>query len=338
MTRHAAAPGRVNLIGDHTDYTGGLVLPMAINRYTTIRGDVGGVSVQLTSNDEPEVLDLPLRIDRPQDATPAWAKYVAGVIAEMSPECGFKGDVATTIPIGAGLSSSAALEVAVALALGFSGSVLELAQLCQRAENRATGLPSGIMDQLAIAAGVAGHALMIDCTNLTVTPVAMPSDVEVVVQFIAHRRLVGSPYADRVAECAAAERAIGPLRLATLADADTIDDAVVRARARHVISENRRVTQFVEALDARTIGDAGQLMVASHNSLRDLYQTSTPAMDEAVERLVHTRGVYGARMTGGGFGGCVVALAEPGALTNGWIVQAVAGAAAFDGDNQDREE
>lgn len=338
MTRHAAAPGRVNLIGDHTDYTGGLVLPMAINRYTTIRGDVGGVSVQLTSNDEPEVLDLPLRIDRPQDATPAWAKYVAGVIAEMSPECGFKGDVATTIPIGAGLSSSAALEVAVALALGFSGSVLELAQLCRRAENRATGLPSGIMDQLAIAAGVAGHALMIDCTNLTVTPVAMPSDVEVVVQFIAHRRLVGSPYADRVAECAAAERAIGPLRLATLADADTIDDAVVRARARHVISENRRVTQFVEALDARTIGDAGQLMVASHNSLRDLYQTSTPAMDEAVERLVHTRGVYGARMTGGGFGGCVVALAEPGALTNGWIVQAVAGAAAFDGDNQDREE
>ncbi len=338
MNRRAVAPGRVNLIGDHTDYTGGLVLPMAIDRYTEIRGVVTGNRVQLISTDESEPVDLPLRIDRPSDATPAWAKYVAGVIAETEPHIGLHGSIETTIPIGAGLSSSAALEVAVALALGFVGSPLELAQLCQRAENRATGLPSGIMDQLAIAAGVADHALLIDCTKLTVTPVALPANVEIVVQFIAHRRLVGSPYADRVAECSAAERLIGPLREATAIQARSIKDPVIRARALHVIGENERVLQFVAAIAARSIGDAGELMNASHNSLRDLYETSTPAMDAAVATLTHTPGVYGARMTGGGFGGCVVALAQPGAVSDGWVVRAVDGAAAFDEDQPQQEE
>ncbi|MCE9621388.1 MAG: galactokinase [Actinomycetia bacterium] len=338
MNRRVVAPGRVNLIGDHTDYTGGLVLPMAIDRYTEILGRVGGTRVRLTSSDEDEPVDLPLTLDRPQDATPAWAKYAAGVIAEMSPRGGFQGTVATSIPIGAGLSSSAALEVAVAMALGFVGSPLELAQLCQRAENRATGLPSGIMDQLAIAAGVAEHALLIDCTTLSVAPIALPAGVEIVVQFIAHRKLVGSPYADRVAECAAAERVIGPLRRATTAQARAIDDPVVRARALHVIGENERVVQFVAALAAGSVSDAGALMVASHNSLRDMYQTSTAAMDAAVEALVRLPGVHGARMTGGGFGGCVVALAEPGAVTDGWVVRAVDGASAFDGEPAREEE
>lgn len=330
MNRRVVAPGRVNLIGDHTDYTGGLVLPMAIDRYTEVRGGVGGARVKLTSLDEQEPLDLPLRIDQPQKATPAWAKYVAGVVAEMSPPIGFRGTVTTNIPIGAGLSSSAALEVAVALALGFVGSPLALAQVCQRAENRATGLPSGIMDQLAISAGVAEHALLIDCSELTVTPVALPADVEIVVQFIAHRSLVGSPYADRVAECAAAAALIGPLRQATTAQARSIPDSRVRARALHVIGENQRVLDFVAAVTAGSVGDAGDLMVASHKSLRDLYETSTPAMDAAVDALIRTPGVYGARMTGGGFGGCVVALAEPGAVADGWVVRAVDGAAAFD--------
>lgn len=338
MSRRTVAPGRVNLIGDHTDYTGGLVLPMAIDRYTDIRGVLGGDRVRLTSTDEPEPVDLPLRIENPHDATPAWAKYVAGVITEMNPSQGVRGRVETSIPIGAGLSSSAALEVAVALTLGFRGSALELAQLCQRAENRATGLPSGIMDQLAIAAGVADHALLIDCAELSVTPVALPADVEVVVQFVAHRRLVGSPYADRVAECAAAERLIGPLRAATAVRANTIEDPVVQARALHVIGENERVREFVAALSARSMRDAGDLMVASHNSLRDLYQTSTPAMDAAVDALSRMPGVYGARMTGGGFGGCVVALAEPGAITDGWVVRAVGGAAVVDGEPPQQEE
>jgi galactokinase len=316
----------VNLIGDHTDYTGGLVLPMAIDRWTEIRGTTQADRIVLTSVDEPTPVELPLRVDRPQDTSPAWGTYVAGVVAELQPTRGLAANVTTTIPIGAGLSSSAALEVAVALALGYDGPRLELAQLCQRAENRASGVPSGIMDQLAIASGVAGHALLIDCGELTVAPIAMPESVEVVVQFIAHRTLVGSPYADRVAECAAAEQLIGPLRHASLSDVARIADPTVRARAGHVVSENQRVRDFAAAIQAGSLVAAGALMVASHDSLRDLYQTSTPVMDEAVERLLVQPGVYGARMTGGGFGGCVVALTEQGALREGWIVRAVDGA------------
>jgi galactokinase len=320
------APGRVNLIGDHTDYTGGLVMPMAVDRYTEITGAAGGDRVLLTSADEPDPVELPLRIDRPEAVTPAWGKYVAGVVAELQLVEGFRGHVTTDIPIGGGMSSSHALEVAVALALGFDGSVTELAQLTQRAENRASGVPTGIMDQLSIAAGVAGHALLIDCGELTVAPVPVPDDLEVVVQFIAHRTLVGSAYAERVAECARAETIIGPLREATVDLAATIDDPVVRARAMHVTSENARVRDFAAALAGGDLRHAGQLMMESHVSLRDLYATSTPAMDAAVEALVATPGVYGARMTGGGFGGCVVALTEPGVLTEGWIVRAVDGA------------
>ncbi len=324
---HVVAPGRVNLIGDHTDYTGGLALPMAIDRYTQIRGTREGDRVWLSSLDEPAPVDLPLSISRPQDAEPEWGKYVAGVVSEMRRPHGFHGHVTTDIPLGAGLSSSAALEIAVALAVGFEGTHLQLAQLCQRAENRASGVPSGIMDQLTIAAGVAGHALMMDCGELTVTPVALPHGIEIVVQFIAQRTLVGSPYADRVAQCAAAERAIGPLRHATAAQAKSIADPVVRARAMHVTSENRRVIDFADAIAAGDLTEAGRLMVRSHESLRDDYATSTPTMDEAAATTAATPGVYGARITGGGFGGCIVALTEPGALTTGWVVQAVAGAA-----------
>jgi galactokinase len=324
------APGRVNLIGDHTDYTGGLVMPMAIDRYTEIDGTRSGDRVQLTSFDEPDPVDLPLQIERPQDVEPAWGKYVAGVVAEMQPALGFTGRVSTDIPIGAGLSSSAALEVAVALALGHRSSALDLAQLCQRAENRASGVPSGIMDQLAIAAGVKGNALMIDCGELTVSPVPLPRDVEIVVVFVAQRTLVGSPYADRVAECAAAEAIIGPLRHASTEQARSIDDPVVRMRAMHVTSENRRVVSFADALRASDLTAAGALMVESHESLRLLYDTSTAVMNQAVTELCAVPGVYGARMTGGGFGGCVVALTEPGALSRGWVVQAVDGACVIE--------
>ena len=323
--RIARAPGRVNLIGDHTDYTGGLVFPMAVDRWTEIIFEADD-RVELTSADEPDAVSLPLRVEDPTAVSPSWGKYVAGVVSEMAPAHGIRGHVTTTIPIGGGMSSSHALEVAVALALGFEGSVVELAQLTQRAENRASGVPTGIMDQFSIAGGVAGHALLMDCGALTITPVPMPDDVEVVVQFIAHRTLVGSAYADRVAECATAEAIIGPLRTATGDAAASIDDAIVRRRAMHVVAENQRVLAFADALRAGDLASAGALMVASHESLRDLYETSTPVMDAAVERTCATPGVYGARMTGGGFGGCIVALAEPGALREGWVVHAVDGA------------
>lgn len=328
--RIARAPGRVNLIGDHTDYTGGLVMPMAIDRWTDV-SFMSSDRIHLTSADEQLPVTLPLIVGDPRSVSPAWGRYVAGVVSEMRPIRGIDGHIVTTIPIGGGMSSSHALQVAVALALGFEGSAVDLALLTQRAENRASGVPTGIMDQLSIVSGVAGHALLMDCGTLTVQPVLMPEGVDVVVQFIAQRTLVGSAYGERVSQCATAEQQIGPLRTATIAEAERIADPLIRRRALHVVNENQRVRGFATALAARDLVAVGELMVASHASLRDLYETSTPQMDEAVQRLVRVPGVHGARMTGGGFGGCVVALAEPGALSEGWVVRAVDGARLLPG-------
>ena len=327
MTGLARAPGRVNLIGDHTDYTGGLVFPMAIDRWTEIEYTTGGDRVVLVSADEPEPVsfELPVVVD-PATVLPGWGRYVAAVAAELGATTGIRGSVSTDIPVGAGLSSSAALEVAAGLALGHSGTALDLARVGQRAEHRATGVPCGIMDQLCIAAAVEGHAVLIDCTTFEITPSPVPDDVEIVIRFIAQRTLEGSEYGERVAQCAAAEAAIGPLRSATLDDTIAIDDPIVRARARHVITENQRVREFAAALAAGDYRTAGDVMIDGHRSLRDDFATSTPVMDAAVEQLRTSRGVFGARMTGGGFGGCVVALCEPGAAVEGWIVRPVGGA------------
>jgi len=252
---------------------------------------------------------------------------VAGVVAEVRPDEGATGTVATTLPVGAGLSSSAALEVAVALALGFTGPPVELAQVCQRAEHAASGVPSGIMDQLASAAGVAGSALLIDCTTLERTPVPLPTDVEVVVVHSGEARaLAGSAYAERRRQCEAAEEVIGPLPSAPLDAVAAIDDPVVRRRARHVVTENARVRQAAAALAAGDPAAAGRAMVASHASLRDDFEVSTPALDRLVAELAATPGVFGARLTGAGFGGCAVALTRPGAVDRGWVVRAVDGA------------
>ncbi len=324
------APGRVNLIGDHTDYTGGLVFPMAIDRGTTIRYTPGTDRVVLTSDADPEPIEFTLPVEaEPGTVTPVWGRYVAAMAAELSASTGIHGTVSSDIPAGAGLSSSAALECAVGLALGSDGTPTDLALAAQRAEHAATGVPTGIMDQLCIAAATAGHATMIDCHTLDITQVPVPGEVDVVVEFIAHRTLVGSAYADRVAECARAESVIGPLRAATLDDISRarhhLDDIAWR-RARHVVTENERVRAFASALDGGDYDRAGRLMDASHASLRSDFETSTPDMDAAVERLSTTAGVFGARMTGGGFGGCVVALCQPGALDSGWVVHAARGA------------
>jgi galactokinase len=311
MTIRAWAPGRVNLMGDHTDHTGGLVLPMAIDLGTSVTGQRGGEVVDLRSPVEAGAAVVPLDVADPSSITPGWARYVAGVVAELGAAVGFVGTVGTTLPVGAGLSSSAALEVAVALALGFEGSALDLARLCQRAEQRASGVPCGIMDQLASAAGVAGHALRIDCTSFDVRPVPIPDDIEVAAVDSGQRRsLVTSAYADRAAACRAAEAVIGPLRFATVDDLAGLGDDVLRRRTRHVITENARVDQLADALascDRVSLADA---LSRSHASLRDDFEISTSVMDELVDRLVQTPGVIGARLTGGGFGGCVVALTE----------------------------
>ncbi len=330
MHVRATAPGRVNLIGDHTDYLGGLALPMAVDLATTVTAEVGGDRVVLRSDQQPGTVDLPIcdPLEALEPATmPGWARYVAGVVAEVAPASGLVGKVSSTVPVGAGLSSSAALEVAVALALGFRGSPLELAAACQHAEQLAAGVPCGIMDQLASAAGVTGHALLIDFSTLEVTPVPLPTGVEVVVVHSGQARtLAGSAYAERRAACEAAEALIGPLRKASETDVSRLTDPVLARRARHVVTECSRVREMAAALGAGDPVTAGQAMVASHDSLRDDFEVSTPALDALVERLVATDGVFGARLTGAGFGGCAVALCEPGALEEGWRVEAAPGA------------
>ncbi len=328
MTRVTAqAPGRVNLIGDHTDYTGGLVLPMAIDWVTTVSLERGGRAVELTSSAEPQPAVVAVDGADPSTIEPSWARYVAGVVAVLRPRVGGTGTVETQLPVGAGLSSSAALEVAVALALGFEGTPLQLAQACQEAEHQAAGIPSGIMDQLASAAGVAGCALLIDCTSLEVTPVPVPETVEVVVVDSGERRaLASSAYAERRRQCEAAAALIGPLRQASLTVVELIDDPTLSRRARHVVTENARVDALARALAAGDMAGAGALMTESHASLRDDFEVSTPGLDRLVEELCATDGVYGARLTGGGFGGCVVALTAPGAVAEGWHFRPARGA------------
>ncbi len=324
----AAAPGRVNLIGDHTDYTGGLVFPMAIDRGTTVELDRGGDRLELVSADE----DQPARLALDQESAPwlvepAWARYVAGVVAVVQPSTGGVGVIRTDLPIGAGLSSSAALEVATALALGFEGTPLELALACQKAEQLASGVPSGIMDQLASAAGVEGHALQIDCTTLEVTPVPVPAGADIVVVDSGQRRaLATSAYALRRSQCEQAEALVGPLREADLVAVEKIPQEDLRRRARHVVSENERVRRFAAAFRSGDLVEAGRLMIESHASLRDDFEVSTPVLDRLVEHLVAQPGVYGARLTGAGFGGCGVVLAEAGTPIDGWRVRPAAGA------------
>jgi galactokinase len=260
-------------------------------------------------------------------AAPGWARYVAGVVEVLRPDVGGTGTVSTTLPIGAGLSSSAALEVALALALGFEGSALQLAELCQRAEHAAWGVRTGILDQLAIASGRAGHALLLDCGTLEVTPVAVPEGAEILVLDSGQRRSVAaSAYAERRAQCEAAAAVVGPLRDASATDVEGLADPVLRRRARHVVSENARVSDFADRLRVGDLAAAGELMGESHASLRDDFEVSTRALDDLVERVTSIPGVHGARMTGAGFGGCVVALAETGSAAPGWRMQPADGA------------
>lgn len=285
------APGRVNLIGDHTDHEGGLALPMAVQLGTTLVYRREGDSVELTSDAEPVSAAVPLEVDDPSGVRPSWARYVAGVVAEVRPKVGLRGELRTTLPLGGGLSSSAALEV---------------------------------------AAGVEGAALLVDFTLCTWTAVPLPAELAVhVVHCGVPRRLDDSAYAQRADECRQAAERIGPLAIASLADVNRLPDAALRRRARHVVSENVRVRAMVDALRAADLGAAGALLVESHRSLRDDFEVSIPALDELVERLCATPGVYGARLTGAGFGGCVVAFADPKvdlSAFGGWQMHPGAGA------------
>jgi len=308
VERAFRAPGRVNLIGEHTDYNDGFVLPLAIDLECVVRArprDDGAVRA-VSANAEGEV-EAGLE-------GPDWGRYVSAVAAVLDergrPAIGADLEIDSTVPVGAGLSSSAALEVAVALALcdvaSFTLPPLELARSCREAEQRASGVPCGIMDQLASISGRAGCALLIDCRSLEVEPIPLPDGVAVVVVHSGLPRVVAdSAYAERRAEC---ERVAATLGLPALRDA-TLEQVADEPRARYVVSENARVLAAAEALRAGDVDALGPLLSTSHAGLRDDFEVSTPELDLLVAELERA-GALGARLTGAGFGGCVVALAS----------------------------
>jgi galactokinase len=317
--RTVVAPGRVNLMGDHTDYNGGFVLPLAIDRRCTVR--VGAASGNRTVHASSRQVDGPVAVQAdgstdPASVEPAWGRLVAGAVRALT-EHGIAVEAAdlvvdSTVPVGSGLSSSSALAVGLTLALGGAdlevGGLdrVEVAQIASAAERTATGVPGGLMDQLASLWGRAGHALLIDCRATTVTPVALPASVAVlVVHCGVPRTLAGSQYAERRAECEAVAASLG---LDALRDA-TPEQVCGSPRARHVVAENARVLATADALPRGDLSVLGPLLLASHASLRDDFGVSTPELDVLVDVLV-TSGAAGARLTGAGFGGCVVALVQ----------------------------
>jgi galactokinase len=310
------APGRVNLIGDHTDYNEGFVLPVAIDLSCVIRSTRNGEDVVRVRSENAEGV-IELAADgstAPSNVPEMWGRYAAGVVGTLAergrPAVGIDAVVSSTIPLGAGLSSSAALEVAVALALcdaaEFELPLLELALACQEAEQVATGVPCGIMDQLTSLAGRDNHALLIDCRSLDVRPIPLPPRLAVLILHSGvSRGLVDSEYAERREACEAIAALLG---LQSLRDA-TPEQVADEPRARHVVSENARVLAAAEALEAGDVAALGPLLNASHASLRDDFEVSTPELD-ALSEALRDAGAIGARLTGAGFGGCVVGLAS----------------------------
>lgn len=286
MSRLSSAPGRVNLLGEHVDHQGGTVLPVAIHLRTTVRYAPGEAWEITSEGHEP---------------SGAWERYVRAVIEELGeapePPCPGRLEISSTLPEGAGLASSAALEVAVAGALS-DLPPLELARLCRRAENTRVGVPCGLMDQVAAACAIARHAVVLDCESETFFHLPLPEMEMLLFDTGVRRNLAETPYADRVREASTPGT----------------------PAARHVAEERARVDRAIECLDKGDAAGLGALMYECHASLRDLYRCSCPEADDLVERLALTPGVLGARLVGAGFGGSVLALVSRGTRLQGSTV------------------
>ena len=317
------APGRVNLIGEHTDYNDGFVLPMAIDRAVWValqpRSDRQVIVHSLDFNDT-----VSFSCDDPGQATRGWADYIKGTtwaLTHMGFSLqGWQGVMAGDVPIGAGLSSSAATEMVItrafSAAAGWDWQPVRMAQVGNLAERQWVGIQSGIMDQMVSAGARRGHALWLDCGTLQMEHIPLPGDMRVAVLDTSTRRgLVNSAYDERVRQCLHAAHLLGVASLRevdeSILDAHQGDlDEVTFRRARHVISENRRVLQAVQALRAGNLEEFGDLLNQSHQSLRDDYEVSSPALDQIVACALQAPGCLGARMTGAGFGGCAVAVLQ----------------------------
>jgi len=316
----AVAPGRINIIGEHTDYNQGFVLPAAIDRHI-------GVALRLRRDAR-----VALRSDRYQaavelDRLPSrrqgnWSDYAIGVAREIDqrngPGPGFDLFVASELPVGSGMSSSGAIEVATAVALlsarGIEIAAIETAQLCQAAENGFVGARTGIMDQYTALLARGGNALLLDCRSLQAEPVPLPDGrfTWVLADSRVRHELASSAYNERRRECESAAATLGltSLREATDADLERISNPVERGRARHVVTENARVLQAADALRRRSPRGLGPLLYKSHESLRIDFAVSCRELDFLVELAAGMPQVIGARMMGGGFGGCVLVLVE----------------------------
>jgi galactokinase len=323
------APGRVNLIGEHTDYNDGFVLPMAIDR---------AVWIALRPRSDRRVLISSLEmepsgdfsLDNLQKSSRDWFEYLKGVAWALSKDGydlqGWEGVMSSDVPIGAGLSSSAAIEMATARAFaqvaGFEWNPARMAQAGRKAENGWVGVSTGIMDQMASAACRAGHALFLDCRSLVYENIPLPDGVVVVVLDTATRRgNVDSGYNERFEQCQKAARHFGVKALRDVGPQELLDrgrdlDEVVYRRARHVVTENQRVLEAIEAMRAGDPVKLGLLLDASHVSMRDDFEITNKALNTMVSIARRLRGCYGARMTGGGFGGCAMALVDAGKADN----------------------
>jgi galactokinase len=317
------SPGRVNLIGEHTDYNDGFVLPLAIDFSTWValrpRTDK---QVRIRSLDMKE--DIILNLDDFTKDSSGWVEYVKGVAWALQEEGlnlkGWEGVFTGNVPIGAGLSSSASLELALARAFALASDLnwdpQQMALICQKAENHWVGVNTGIMDQMVSALGKKDHALLIDCRSLQTQLVPLPENVQIVILDTTTRRgLVDSEYNERRSQCeaVACHFQVDALRDITpdqLLDRAGILDTVLYQRSNHVISENQRVLDSVQALRDGDLPKLGELMNASHASLRDDFQVSREELDQMVKIAQSQPGCYGARLTGAGFGGCAIALVE----------------------------
>lgn len=318
----AFAPGRVNLLGEHTDYNGGFVLPMALALGTAVSlgrgGPPGTIRIASESFDTEETRDID------EAATGAWSDYILGSLraaaAPLVAETGLRILVASDLPVGAGLSSSAAVEVCTLRAAGsLTGAQLDPVAVALRArsvENDFVGMPCGIMDQFAVSVGTPGAALFLDTRTLTHRRVPLPGGHRfLVIHSGVSHRLTDDGYSTRVAECNAACEALGVDMLSDLGPNDLERVASLRPplnrRARHVVTENQRVLDAADALGAGQAGRFAELMIASHRSQRDDYDVSVPEVDALVEGVLAAGG-EGARLTGGGFGGSIVVLVKEG--------------------------
>lgn len=350
-----SAPGRANLIGEYTDINEGYVLPVGLDLRTVLAGSRTSGRLVLRSLDLPGDGVVEMDLQDGSGPTTGWGRYATAVVAEIRRAGlamhGFTGVLASDVPMAAGLSSSAALEVALALALlAEPVDPGALAQLCRRAENDGVGVQSGIMDQLCSVAAERGCALLLDCRDLSMLQVPLPPGLAVlVVDCDVRRELSTSAYNDRRAECARAAVQLGvdSLRDVTADELDDkaslLDDVTLR-RARHVVTENARVVEVVDALHTGDLAALGHLFEQSHRSLADDFEVSIRELDLLAEVTRATPGVHASRLTGAGFGGCTVSLvdaatagsvrdevlaryaAASGRTSRGWVSRAADGA------------